>query len=45
MAVYEITYQSINFNLIFGVMLGVSLILMLENLANDAVTFVKGWKS
>ncbi len=45
MALFEITYKSIDFTLVFGSMLGISLILMLENLANDAVTFVKGWKS
>lgn len=45
MNVYEITYQAFNYNLIFGSMLGLALILMVEHLAGHAVTFVKGWRS
>lgn len=43
--VYEITIQPFNYSAVFGCMLGVTFIVLLENLASNAVTFVKGWKT
>lgn len=42
---YEITYESFNYMAVMGCMLGLSIILMLESLASNAVTFVKGWRT
>lgn len=43
--VYEMTIQPFNYSAVFGSMLGLALIVLLENLATNAVTFVKGWRS
>lgn len=43
--VYELTIEPFNYAAVFGSMLGVAMIVLLENLASNAVTFVKGWRT
>ena len=43
--VYELTITPFNYAAVFGSMLGVVFIVLLENLASNAVTFVKGWRT
>lgn len=43
--VYEMTIQPFNYSAVFGSMLGLALIVLLENLSTNAVTFVKGWRT
>ena len=43
--VYEMTIEPFNYTAVFGSMLGVAFIILLEGLASNAVTFVKGWKT
>ena len=43
--VYEMTIAPFNYAAVFGSMLGIALIVLLENLSTNAVTFVKGWRT
>lgn len=43
--VYEMTIEPFNYYMVFGSMLGVSLIVMIENAVSNALTFVKGWRT
>ena len=43
--VYELTIAPFNYAAVFGSMLGIAFIVLLENLASNAVTFVKGWRT
>ena len=43
--VYELTIEPFNYAAVFGTMLGVAFIVLLEELATNAVTFVKGWRT
>ena len=43
--VYDLVIEPFNYSAVFGSMLGIALIILLENLASNAVTFVKGWRT
>ena len=43
--VYAITIEPINYALIFGFMFGIAMIVELESLVTNALTFVRGWRS
>lgn len=41
---YTMTIEPFNYALVFGSMLGVAILIMLERMASTAVTFMRGWK-
>ena len=43
--VYELTITPFNYAAVFGSMLGIAFIVLLESMASNAVTFVKGWRT
>lgn len=43
--VYAITIEPINYAFIFGSMFGIAMIVELESLVTNALTFVRGWRS
>lgn len=43
--IYEMTIEPFNYALVFGSMLGVCMVIMLESLVSNALTFVKGWRT
>ena len=43
--VYELTISPFNYAAVFGSMLGIAFVVLLEGMASNAVTFVKGWRT
>lgn len=43
--VYEMTVEPFNYAAVFGTMLGIAFVVLLENMASNAVTFVRGWRT
>ncbi len=42
---YEVYFSDVNYAASFGVVFGIYLILQLDTLVRDVMTFVKGWRS
>jgi len=43
--VFELAFQNINVTAAFGAILGIFLILHIESVLKNVVTFVKGWRT
>lgn len=42
---YSLTIEPFNYNLVFGCMFGIAMIVEIESLVSTALTFVRGWRS
>lgn len=42
---FELAFQNINITSVFGAILGIFLILQIELVLKNVVTFVKGWRT
>lgn len=42
---YAMTIEPVNYAFVFGAMLGIAIIVELESLVTNALTFVRGWRS
>ena len=42
---YAITIEPVNYSFVFGAMFGIAVIVELESLVTNALTFVRGWRS
>lgn len=42
---YEVYFSDVNYAAAFGVIFGIYLILQLDTLVRDVMSFVKGWRS
>lgn len=42
---YEMAFTDVNYAAAFGVVFGIYLILQMDTLVRDVMTFVKGWRS
>ncbi len=41
----ELVFGDVNYAAVFGVIFGIYLIMQLDSLVRDVMTFVKGWRS
>lgn len=42
---YAITIEPVNFAFVFGAMFGIAVVVELESLVTNTLTFIRGWRS